>query len=130
MRTDKELQEGVLKALDWEPSVNAAQIGVTVRRGVVTLTGQVGTLAEKWIAEKTARHVWGVRAIANDLVVAPDGASIRSDTSGAAKPTVLRSRRRRSRSPRVRDWARARPTAERSRPHRGRRRWRAPCRTG
>ena len=47
MRTDKELQEGVLKALDWEPSVNAAQIGVTVQRGVVTLTGQVGTLAEK-----------------------------------------------------------------------------------
>jgi hypothetical protein len=59
MRTDKELQEGVVKALDWEPSVNAAQIGVTVQRGVVTLTGQVGTLREKWIAEKTARHVWG-----------------------------------------------------------------------
>jgi osmotically-inducible protein OsmY len=76
----------VVKALDWEPSVNAAQIGVTVQRGVVTMTGQVGTLREKWIAEKTARHVWGVRAIANDLAVAPDGASMRSDTAiaGAA----------------------------------------------
>jgi osmotically-inducible protein OsmY len=86
MRPDKELQEGVVKALDWEPSVNAAQIGVTVQRGVVTMTGQVGTLREKWIAEKAARHVWGVRAIANDLAVAPDGASMRSDTAiaGAA----------------------------------------------
>lgn len=86
MRTDKDLQESVMKSLDWEPSVNAAQIGVTVERGVVTLSGRVGTLLEKWTAEKTARHVWGVRAIANELAVAPDGASLRSDTAiaGAA----------------------------------------------
>jgi osmotically-inducible protein OsmY len=86
MRADKELQDSVLKALDWEPSVNAAQIGVTVEHGVVTMAGWVGTLREKWMAEKTARHVWGVRAIANDLVVAPDGALMRSDTAiaGAA----------------------------------------------
>jgi osmotically-inducible protein OsmY len=86
MRTDKQLQEAVLKALDWEPSVNAAQIGVTVQQGVVTLGGHAGTLREKWIAEKTTRHVWGVRAVANDLDVAPDGAKARSDTAiaGAA----------------------------------------------
>ncbi len=86
MRTDTQLQESVLKALDWEPSVNAAQIGVTVQQGVVTLAGRVGALREKWLAEKTARHVWGVRAVANDLEVAPDGATARSDTAiaGAA----------------------------------------------
>ena len=86
MRTDKQLQESVVKALDWEPGVNAAQIGVTVQQGVITLAGRVGTLRERWIAEKTARHVWGVRGIANDLAVALDGASTRSDTAiaGAA----------------------------------------------
>jgi osmotically-inducible protein OsmY len=81
MRTDTQLQESVVKALDWESSVNAAQIGVTVQQGIVTLTGRVGALREKWIAEKTARHVWGVRGIANELIVAPDGADVRSDTA-------------------------------------------------
>lgn len=84
MRTDNELQVSVVKALDWEPSVNAAQIGVTVQQGVVTLAGRVGALREKWMAEKTTRHVWGVRAVANELVVAPEGASIRSDTAIAS----------------------------------------------
>jgi osmotically-inducible protein OsmY len=81
MRTDKQLQESIVKALDWEPAVNAAQIGTTVQQGVVTLTGRVGTLREKWTAEKTARHVWGVRAIANEIEVAPDGIAMRSDTA-------------------------------------------------
>lgn len=84
MRTDKQLQESVVKALDWEPSVNAAQIGVTVQQGVITMVGRVGTLHEKWMAEKTARHVWGVRAVANDLSVAPEGVSMRTDTAIAS----------------------------------------------
>src|SRR4051794_22731448 len=86
MRVDKDLQQSVVKALDWEPSINAAQIGVTVQQGVVTLTGRVGAMREKWMAEKTTRRVWGVRGLANELVVAPDGASQRDDTAiaGAA----------------------------------------------
>jgi osmotically-inducible protein OsmY len=84
MRTDKELQESVVKALDLEPSVNAAQIGVTVQQGVITLTGRVGTLREKWMAEKAARHVWGVRAVADDLAVAPEGASVDTAIASAA----------------------------------------------
>ena len=84
MRTDNQLQESIVKALDWEPAVNAAQIGTTVQQGVVTLTGRVGTLREKWMAEKTARHVWGVRAIANELEVAPDGIGARTDTAIAS----------------------------------------------
>lgn len=83
MRTDKELQESVVKALDEELSVNAAQIGVTVQQGVITLTGRVGALREKWMAEKAARHVWGVRAVANDLAVAPE-ASVGTDTAIAS----------------------------------------------
>jgi osmotically-inducible protein OsmY len=62
-----------------EPAINAAEIGVTVADGVVTLTGHVDTLREKWTAEKVARHVWGVRAIANDIGVTPEGISRHSD---------------------------------------------------
>ena len=89
MRTDSQLQEGVLKALEWEPSVNAAQIGIIVQDGVVTLDGHVGSLREKWMAEKTARCVWGVRAVANELEVAP-GAKSRGDAAiaGAAANAI------------------------------------------
>ena len=87
MRTDTDLQQSVVKALDWESSANAAQIGVTVQQGIVTLNGRVGALREKWMAEKTARHVWGVRGIANDLVVAPAGASMRDDPASPPPPS-------------------------------------------
>jgi len=61
--------------------MNAAQIGVTVSDGVVTLRGTVSTLQEKWIAERAARHLVGVRAIANDLDVSPTGNAVRSDSA-------------------------------------------------
>jgi BON domain len=73
MKTDRDFQEEVLAALEWEPGIDAAQIGVTVRDGVVTLPGTVGTLLEKWMAERVARHLVGVRALANDLQVTPTG---------------------------------------------------------
>ncbi|MGE5244576.1 MAG: BON domain-containing protein [Betaproteobacteria bacterium] len=79
MRTDRQLQEEVLQALEWEPGVDAADVGVSVDDGVVTLRGEVGTLREKWLAERTTRHVFGVRAVANDLTVAPDEKTARAD---------------------------------------------------
>jgi len=105
MKTDRDLQDEVLATLEWEPGIDAAQIGVTVRDGVVTLQGTVGTLLEKWMAERVARHLVGVRALANDLQVTPTGEFARSDSaiadaaanaldwdsavpSGAVKPTV------------------------------------------
>jgi Predicted periplasmic or secreted lipoprotein len=81
MQADRDLQEEVLAALEWEPGVNAAHIGVTVSDGVVTLRGTVSTLQEKWIAERAARHMVGVRAIANDVDVSPTGNAIRSDSA-------------------------------------------------
>lgn len=81
MRTDRELQEQVLAALEWEPGVNAARIGVSVNDGVVTLQGTVTTFAQKWTAERTAGHVFGVRAVANDLEVTPDAATSRTDST-------------------------------------------------
>ena len=79
--TDRELQEMVLNALEWEPGADAARIGVTVKDGIVTLNGTVTTLHQKWTAERASRHVFGVRAVANDIEVAPDEATSRSDTA-------------------------------------------------
>lgn len=79
--TNRELQEMVLNALEWEPGVDAAQIGVTVRNGVVTLTGNVTTLRQKWNAERATRHVHGVVALANDIEVMPDQTTTRSDSA-------------------------------------------------
>jgi osmotically-inducible protein OsmY len=80
MTTDRQTQERVLAALDWEPSVDAAHVGVTVERGVVTLSGSVKTFHEKWEAERVTRGVYGVRAIANELSVTPREGLPRTDS--------------------------------------------------
>ncbi|HXT68760.1 MAG TPA: BON domain-containing protein [Vicinamibacterales bacterium] len=69
MTTDRELQDSVLKALEFEPGVDAAGIGVIAHNGVVTLTGMVTTFFQKRLAEKITGRVYGVRAIANDIEV-------------------------------------------------------------
>jgi osmotically-inducible protein OsmY len=79
MKTDKELQRDIIDELAWEPNIDAAAIGVTVADGVVTLTGQVRSLAEKWTAEHVAKRVAGVRAVANDIEVRLPGENERSD---------------------------------------------------
>lgn len=77
--TDNELQQDVLRELQWEPSVDAAHIGVSVKNGVVTLSGHVPSYAEKYAAEKAAKRVHGVRAVANELDVNLPGSSERTD---------------------------------------------------
>jgi osmotically-inducible protein OsmY len=84
MKLDRHIQEQVLAALEWEPGVHAEHIGVTVVDGVVTLQGIVTTLREKYLAERIARRLYSVRAVANDLTVAPDAAASRSDSAIAA----------------------------------------------
>ncbi len=69
MLTDKQLQHRVQAELDWAPDVAAAQIGVSARDGIVRLSGQVGSYAEKHAAETAARHVHGVRAVAETIEV-------------------------------------------------------------
>ena len=84
MKDDEELQRDVLDELQWEPSVDAAEIGVTARDGVVTLTGGALTYSERVTAERVAKQVHGVKAIANDIEVRPRGAGERTDTDIAA----------------------------------------------
>lgn len=79
MKSDKDLQHDVQDELKWEPSVNAAHIGVTVNEGIVTLTGHVPSYAEKHGAEKAAKRVYGVKAVADELDVKLPGNSKRTD---------------------------------------------------
>ena len=75
--SDTDLQQDVLYELQWEPSVSAAHIGVTVKDGVVTLTGHVPSYAEKYGAEKAAKRVHGVQAVVDELDVKLPGDSRR-----------------------------------------------------
>lgn len=68
-KTDSELQRDVLDELAWEPSIDHADIGVSVIDGVVALNGYVQSYAEKTAAERAAMRVEGVRAIADQIKV-------------------------------------------------------------
>jgi osmotically-inducible protein OsmY len=69
MKTDKQVQQDVIAELGWEPSVNAAHIGVEVSNGVVTLAGHVSSYTEKFNAERAAQRVAGVKALAVEMDV-------------------------------------------------------------
>jgi osmotically-inducible protein OsmY len=78
--TDKELKQHVQNALDWEPSLDASDIGVSVDEAVATLRGNVASYAEKVAAERAALRVYGVKAVANDLAVHLASVFERTDT--------------------------------------------------
>ena len=64
---------------DFEPSINAANIGAAVEKGVVTLTGHVASYAEKIAAERAVERVRGVRAVAQEIEVRYASQPKRSD---------------------------------------------------
>jgi osmotically-inducible protein OsmY len=84
MKTDTQLQRDVLDALDWEPSIEASKIGVTAKDGIVTLTGSVSFYADKHEADRIAKAVAGVKAVADDIEVRLPGSNERNDTDLAA----------------------------------------------
>jgi osmotically-inducible protein OsmY len=67
--TDIRLRDAVTRQLDWDPEVDASAVGVAARNGTVTLSGFIDTYAGKLAAERSVKHVHGVRAVANDLEV-------------------------------------------------------------
>ena len=77
--TDLELKKSVESELTWEPSVNAAEIGVAVKDGIVTLSGHVQSYWEKWNAERAATRVAGVKAVVNELEIRLPVSSERTD---------------------------------------------------
>jgi len=80
MLTDLQLQQNIIAELRWEPSVNAAQVGVAVQGGIVTLSGTIENYAQRFAAKRAAERVGGVQAIADELVVAIPGLFRRNDT--------------------------------------------------
>jgi len=83
-RTDREIQTDVLSELRWDHSIQANEIGVAVKDGVVTLTGTVDTYLKKWKAEEAAHRVHGVVAVANDINVRTIGDRTDTDIAAAA----------------------------------------------
>jgi osmotically-inducible protein OsmY len=68
-RSDSEIERDVKEELQWDPDLDAIDIAVSVKKGVVTLTGFVKSYADKYEAEAAAKRVAGVVAVANDLEV-------------------------------------------------------------
>lgn len=79
MKTDSQLQQDVRTELLWEPSVDAAHIGVEVKDGVVTLAGKVTSFSQKWATEQAALRVAGVQALTVALTVILPGPNQRDD---------------------------------------------------
>lgn len=67
--SDQSLRQDVIDELEFEPSLDAANIGVAVENGIVMLSGHVSSYAEKIAAESAAKRVKGVRAIAEEVEV-------------------------------------------------------------
>lgn len=84
MRTDLEIQKDLVSQLAWEPFLKSSQIGISVKEGVVTLSGQVDSFAQKLHAEKAVFKVAGVRALAEDIHIGVSPAFKKTDAEIAA----------------------------------------------
>lgn len=67
MRSDAEIKRDVEDELRWDPDINATDIAVAVKDGVITLAGFVRSYGQKQQAEEDAKHVVGVVGVANDI---------------------------------------------------------------
>lgn len=79
MKTDEQIQTDVQEELKWEPYLKASQIGVAVNKGIVTLSGHVDSYSKKLAAEKAAKRVGGVKAIAEDIQIGVSPAYSKTD---------------------------------------------------
>ena len=82
---DTELRRHVLDELDFDPSLDARNIGVTVQNGIVTLGGHVGSYAEKYNAERAAQRVKGVRGIVEEIAVRVPSSALTDDAKLATR---------------------------------------------
>jgi osmotically-inducible protein OsmY len=79
MKTNTQLQVDVMEELQYEPIIEAAGIGITAKDGIVTLTGTVKSLSEKWAAIHAAERIGGVKAVVNQIRVEVPEMHLRSD---------------------------------------------------
>ncbi|MEP7296434.1 MAG: BON domain-containing protein [Burkholderiales bacterium] len=90
MKTDAQLKTDVISELEWDPVINPTNVGVAVRNGIVTLTGHLGTFAEKHAIERAVQRVSGVKATAVelDVVLSPDHHRSDADIAAAAETAI------------------------------------------
>lgn len=80
MKTDSQIQKDVIEELKWQPYLNASEIGVAVRNGIVTLSGHVDSYAKKLQAEKAVKKIEGVKAVAEEIEVGISPSLKKTDT--------------------------------------------------
>jgi osmotically-inducible protein OsmY len=78
-KSDSDIKRAVLSELKWDTRVEETEVGVTVERGIVTLTGTVDSYAKKVAAQQAAHRVAGVLDVANDIQVRVPGSMTRTD---------------------------------------------------
>jgi len=88
MKTNAELQKDVQDAIKWEPLLNAAEIGVTVKDGVVTLTGTVDSYSKKSEAEDATKNVAGVKAVVEQINIKSNDGWAKKDDNEIATEVV------------------------------------------
>ena len=82
MKSDVEIQRNIESELRWDPGLDERGIGVTVHRGVVSLSGAVANHDDRWTAEEIAACVTDVRGVINEIVVRTTHPTL-PDTGGA-----------------------------------------------
>jgi osmotically-inducible protein OsmY len=85
MKTNEDLQRDVLDAIKWEPLLHAAEIGVTVKDGIVTLTGSVDSYTKKMEVENAAKKVSGVKAVVEKIKLEFSNVGVKTDEEIAAE---------------------------------------------
>ena len=80
MKSDSQIQKDVMDQLKWEPFISASTIGVAVKNGIVTLSGNVDSYSKKLTAENAAKKISGVKAIAEDIQIGVSPAFNKTDT--------------------------------------------------
>lgn len=90
IRTDVQLHKNVVDELDFEPCLDASKVAVTVKNGIVTLSGSVPNYTAKWAAEKAVKRVHGVMGVAEELTVRsyPDSQHTDRDVAEAARQAL------------------------------------------
>lgn len=79
IRSDADIQQDVLEELSWDPHITVSDIGVSVKEGIVTLTGLVDNYLVRLAAQSAALRVRGVHAVANDIEVRLHTSAERTD---------------------------------------------------
>jgi osmotically-inducible protein OsmY len=80
MKTDVQIQKDVMDEIKWDPFLSVTEIGVSVKNGIVTLSGNVNSYTKKIAAEKAAKRVSGVKIVAEDINVGISPDYRKSDT--------------------------------------------------